>query len=846
MSEKDGRSWSMDEIDNLLKRTAKPAKKDGKSVSDKAGSVRLADSSEAAETIGGGDEDIKIYPTKGLNNKKAGNISISSEASKKRVSDTVNRMNTGEKSGRKKDSDQTSMFDEPLTPKKKHSMETDEIRRRFLDKYEIPAEEEDPVDESKTRVIERPGFVVKRGKVNESEDLEEVPTIIDADAAKKDRDLLKEKTDDGESWSDGQIRFPDFDIPDNSPVIVNEKEAEEKLKKTRRTKINDFKLSDIGEEEETNRIIEKLFTDESLFGKKNASDIPNNAGVEYTNPKDAHRIKGTLLKLKRLSLMKLIGFTAITAVMLLLNIVSCVSSGYDTTLLQLANLLLLIFCLVLGANCINDGVVAIFKRDPDIKSAVTVASLAALVQNICILLGSGVLNYHSFMLSGCAAAAFALNEYGEYLRHSRTYDALCFCTGKMKKKLFSIQEIEDKNEKFEIGRNLLMDSPDIRYSCRAKFPARLIGQCESDVSADKLQSILMPIIIAGSLICGIIGGIITGDFLYGVTSWAGAMCVCIPAFGLASIQLPMRWANRRLNKAGGLITGQHAIENYSTANSIVIDSTELFDQDKCVLHGFKHFGRVRVDDIMLYAAAIALRAGGPLSKVFGQVVTEKDLLPEVHSFSYEDRMGVSGWIDEQKVIMGNRKMMEHHNFSLEGLEEEKYTHNGRRVIYIAIANNLAAMIVVSYAPNKKLTQFIRRLGADGVTILLRNNDSNVTTDMINETFGVKFDNIRLISNTAGRLYKKYRSKVRDQARSGIIHDGTAFSFMRSFTMSYTLCGTFKAENLIQLVNVLAGMLVAGILAALKVFTYVGMWPLLLFQVIMAVTSFTVARLRGLF
>ena len=168
------------------------------------------------------------------------------------------------------------------------------------------------------------------------------------------------------------------------------------------------------------------------------------------------------------------------------------------------------------------------------------------------------------------------------------------------------------------------------------------------------------------------------------------------------------------------------------------------------------------------------------------------------------------------------------------------------MIYVSIANSLAAMLVVSYAPDKRLIPFIRRLGDDGVTVLLRNNDSNITADMINETFGVKFKNIRIIGNTAGRIYKKHRRKVKETSKSGIIHDGKAFSLFRSFTMSYTLCGTFKVENLIQLINVIAGFILTAVLCIAGVLPVVGALIPAAFQCIMIFAAFFTARLRGIF
>ncbi|MCQ2479471.1 MAG: hypothetical protein MJ120_02430, partial [Clostridia bacterium] len=774
MADNVGRSWSMDEIDMLLSRTNKKAdKKSGTSSESSAVKVRADKKSDSAVKQNSRAQAAAIKELFAEENaKEVKDGGLTDKASRQRVADAVRGIKEAKKNNKPKVPQMRKHgFDEPQINTKKDP-EAYDFRTNFSRELKEGNLKAEAVD-GKTKVIERPGFVIKRGKADAGEGLEEAPMILDAEKAKNSKELFEEERKkvhkkEDLSWSDEQMKLYGFDgYGEVKPDKITEEEAERNLRKNRREKIDKFKLLGIAEAEEKKDEkdwnIEKLFAYQQTSARKQPKvKRVNNAGFEYTNPKDVNRIRSSIARLKKVSLIRLLIFVGITVLMLILNIVAIFTAGYDTKILQTFDLILLAGCLVIGISCINNGVIAILKKEPDVRSAIALASLAALVQNICAYAGSFILHHHTFVISSCVAAAFALNELGEYIRHLRTSDAFDFCTGKQRKKLFSVHEIENKNEKYEIGRSLHMDSPDIRYSCRAKFPYRLIEQCESNVSVDKLQSMLLPVVILGSAVCGIIGGVVGKNVLTGVTVWAAAMCASVPAFGTLSIQLPMRWVNKRLNSAGGLITNQNAIDDFSKANSIVIDSAELFDLNECKMHGFKPLNNIRVDDIMLYAAAMVIRSGGPLSKVFDQVVSKRELLPEVSSFNYEERMGISGWINGQKVIMGNSDMMRYHNFELgSDIEEEKYAHDGRKVIYLAIANSLAAMLVVSYAPNKKLIPFIRRLGEKGVTILLRNTDSNVTTEMINKTFGAKFNNINIISGTANRIYKKYRNRVRD-------------------------------------------------------------------------------------
>ncbi len=867
----DDKNWSIDDVDRLLSRTEKAPQKEETVVENFARTMRLADTvisseitAEHAARVESVDDTVVISSdysrsvkeradaAMGVVQADSGDIQISSKTAKQRVSEVLKGLKKTQKDETKNTGRISINFEEPLIPHKESSMETDENRRKFLEVIEME-EEEDEVDE-RTKIVERPGFMMQKNEDDNEQGLEAMPLLIDADDVINTITPQEEIVVDiaEEELEENQIKFVGFEIATQEPEKVSEFEAERNLRVKRREKIDKFKIMGIAEAEEesraTNGKLEKLFGEASNEEKSDAASVKTNpVGVEYTTAKDANRIRATLHKAKRMSALRVVLFALFALIMLGTNIYSCVSAGYDTTISHIINTVLTVGCIIVGMNTVNNGVIALLKKQPNLKTYVMLVSALAFIQCVVSFALGEFVGTETFAVCTCAAFAFAVDEMGDYLRHARTYDAFNFCTGRDRENLCSVQRVENKNDEFEIGRVLLMNKPDIRYSCKTNFPAKLIERCESEVSSDKLTALLLPITFAAGLICAVLGGIFSKSLEGAVTYLAAAVCICVPAFGTASIQLPLRWVNKRLNKTGGMISGQKAVEDFSKTNAIVIDSAELFDQQACRLHGIRDFKKVRIDDLTLYAAAMIVRSGGPLTAVFDQVVSKRDLLPTVHSFNYEERMGVSGWINEQKVIMGNRNMMKLHNMDLPDIEEEeKYTTDGRRVIYLAIANQLAAMLVVSYAPNKKLIPFIKRLGTNGVTILLRNYDSNVTTDMINEVFGARFNNIRLISNTSGRIYKKYRNRVRETSKAGILHDGKAFSLFRSFTMSYSLCGTFKVQNLIQLINVIVGFGVIAVFSIFDVISITGAWPLLLVQVIMTLASFLVARIRGIF
>ena len=59
-------------------------------------------------------------------------------------------------------------------------------------------------------------------------------------------------------------------------------------------------------------------------------------------------------------------------------------------------------------------------------------------------------------------------------------------------------------------------------------------------------------------------------------------------------------------------------------------------------------------------------------------------------------MGVCGWINNKRVLLGNRALMTSHN--IEGIpsktKEFEYTENGKDAIYLSVSGNLSAMFIV--------------------------------------------------------------------------------------------------------------------------------------------------------
>lgn len=681
---------------------------------------------------------------------------------------------------------------------------------------------------TKTISLEKPGRVIRKGISKDDSDLEGAPTIVSVEEefdenSPYNEDFRKQIREEEES---GQIKMEGFvDVDQHErPERIEESEAEKELFKKRKAKIDNFVL--FGDENEndpygTDSEKERLG---DLFGtndeRPRRKEEPEFVGVEYSQIKDARRVRRYLNTQKKKSVHRVIIQAALLAFAMLTSIAAAAHTTVagDNILTIFSGFVTIVASLITSNQMIASAFENLKKKKFTVNSAAAVVSVLCFVQTLLMFVLYFLDKNTVSVFAGAGVASLLLAELSAYITFSRTSDALEMCTGINKDSLYCIDAIMDDKDVVEFGKHVKVPSPRIRYSGKTRFPSHLIELCTSETHTDKNMKFMFFIISIMGLINFIISWAVSGNFPVGFAAFVVTLATCVPIYATLLVQLPLRWANKSFNKLGGMISCQDAVNELCRTNTIVLDSKDLFDQNLCAMHGFKDFKNVRVDDAMLYAAAMVIRSGGPLTGVFDQmVVNRRDILPTVKSFSYEEKLGVSGWIYNQKVILGTRQMMLNHNVDVPGtIDEDRYLISGHEVIYLAIANKLAAMMVVDYAPNKKLVPYLKKLRDAGVTILVRNCDPNVTDVMLSHCYDMRLDNIKILNSSSSRIFKKYKSRPKLNSRAVAINDGTPYTFMRTLCVADMLRHVFKISNTLMLIGILMSFAIVLILSIINV------------------------------
>lgn len=744
-----------------------------------------------------------------------------------------------------------------------------------------------PMEETEEKhedmMYEKPGLVILTNEEDENayeDGLDPMPTLIPAhqlvsDTREYKKVVVEEEQQEDEDGIDGQIKIVGFEgDTSNEPVKISEAKVENELKRRKAEKISRFTIysddePDSGEvipEEDEDLNLEPVVYKEAdhITSSEPKKEIPLEAPEEvktFTKKlKDFFRIEkekvelptpdtndAYLTKEGKAEVLKdltdlfaknkkdMIILAVLTVLLLLVTVIPSNSSTGFSGVFGIISLILNI--LLTGAvfffrkDCIISAFRAIKNKTFNTQIVITLAGILTVLESVFALFAKSTASLAVY--SAVIAFALLLDSIGFHFKLSTVIKNFNFMNVNLLGRTYTIQTLEDKKFADSLGRGLLLGDPDIRYSARTKTPSKFIELSFDKNISDKYSEKIVPVAVILAALIGVISGIITGTVVNFFAAFCCVLCVSLPIGSVLALNVSLNLANKNLNKNGSMIAGYSAALECGRANSIVIDSASLFIRNECNFHGMKNFDNMRLDDVILYSAAMLIEADGPLAKVFRRVIMDKEeLLPEVQSLSYEDKLGLSAWINNQRAFLGNREMLINHNIDVpHESAEKKYTHDGRKVLYLAVEGKLAAMFVVSYKADLSLLKPLHVLDSSGISILVRTNDANITENMLADEFGLSTNSIKILNSVAGNTFKERSNTVRRTTLAGIVHDGQSKSFLRSVASANNLTLTSNIMMTIQLVGIILGLLLSLIFVFISSLSLFGPLQLMAFMAV---------------
>ena len=185
---------------------------------------------------------------------------------------------------------------------------------------------------------------------------------------------------------------------------------------------------------------------------------------------------------------------------------------------------------------------------------------------------------------------------------------------------------------------------------------------------------------------------------------------------------------------GILIKDARAIEEMNKVDTLIIDKTGTITEGKPSLKGYKSFGKLSDEEVLMLAASIDINSEHPLAETIVKGAKEKKIsLKKSDNFESVTGKGVQAFYQEKKIGLGNHRLLENFNVSMSDEKTrlvKEWQLEGQTVMYLMLENKLEGIIGVSDKIKETSAKAIQSLQKMGLKIIMLTGDNKFTAGAV--------------------------------------------------------------------------------------------------------------------
>lgn len=484
----------------------------------------------------------------------------------------------------------------------------------------------------------------------------------------------------------------------------------------------------------------------------------------------------------------------------------------------------LVSCFV-SYTVIAVGLKKLFTLKADSDSLAAVTTIFSLVAATAMLANSEIVQTrtaHAYV--SAAILALIINTAGKLLIITRTERNFKYISGGYSK--YAAMHIDNDDVAAKFTKGALTDFPSLATARKTEFVRDFINNSYSPDLTDSFSKFYVPIAAVASILVGVLAVFVhpenVVDFeqraFYALSCAAGTMCA-MSAMGMMLVtNIPLAKASKKYLQASAVMLGYSAVDKFSDTNSLLVDAIDLFPDGMVEIVNLKPAKKASLEEGILYAASLCCQTESILRPAFYKMIKGKtEMLFPVESYIYEDGLGLSGWIENKRVLFGNRTLMESH--SVEGLptpEKEKEYSKGDSLTYLSIGGNIAMIFVVKLKASVAVSRALADLEKQNITVILRSVDSLLSITRLSEMFEVSPNTFKLLPFRYHADYDSQTSYVAEMS-SPMIYSGRFASLAMLLIGAKRLQRSATVGIVIQVLSALIGLIACIVFAAIGSF-----------------------------
>ena len=319
---------------------------------------------------------------------------------------------------------------------------------------------------------------------------------------------------------------------------------------------------------------------------------------------------------------------------------------------------------------------------------------------------------------------------------------------------------ESKPANKEIGNKVIAGS--LNYDGFIKYKAEKIGK-ESTISeivklvieasntkapiakiADKISGYFVPAVIIIAIITFTMYLILGYGMPEAVNAFVTVLVVACPcSLGLAT-PLAIVISEGKCASNGILVKKSEVLENASKIDTIVFDKTGTLTYGKLKISKIYNYSNLEEKELIQLIGSIEAKSTHPIGKAFTDYIKEKNISElGVKNIENIAGYGLSGEIAQEKLTLGNRKLIEKLNIENNYINDEtKLAEQGNSIVYVSKNNKIIALIGVNDIVRENAQEVIKNMNKNNIKTIMITGDNEETANKIGKELGIT----KVISN----------------------------------------------------------------------------------------------------
>ena len=260
--------------------------------------------------------------------------------------------------------------------------------------------------------------------------------------------------------------------------------------------------------------------------------------------------------------------------------------------------------------------------------------------------------------------------------------------------------------------------------------------------ADQVSAWFVPAVVVVAILT-FIGWALWGPeprLAYGLVNALAVLIIACPcALGLAT-PMSIMVATGRGAMAGVLVKNAQALEVMEKVDTLIVDKTGTLTEGKPRLTVVNALAGSEEREVLRLAASVERGSEHPLAAAIVAGATERSIpLTTAEEFRSVTGKGVVGRIESHSVALGNARLMQDFDASIDALtaEADKLRADGSTVMFLAVDSRAVGLVAVADPIKASTPEALKALKESGLRIVMVTGDNRRTAEAVARKLGIE-------------------------------------------------------------------------------------------------------------